>query len=276
MTCLGWGFGTVSNRLVPVLALLLLETPLNWIGGVCHEGGHGLVALAQGGTFTGILFTESGSYALASSYLVWIGGWMGQYALAVAGLLLLWWLKPRSFLGRSVLVILIVQNLISEPPYIASLQGDSAAALSVLEAAGFGKLPSIAILEALALILALIGIYVAWRIVKTYVSNVFLWIGSRRASWASLLFVAGSAAYVWFGNMVPSESVLTANIIFQVVSFAAFLVIFSLFVIPRPPIESLGIPKGGPTTATLVFIILLFIEAQLFYFFALPITIPFP
>jgi hypothetical protein len=270
------GIGGVSNRLVPVLALLLLETPLNWIGLICHEGGHGLVALAQGGTFTGILFTQSGSYALASSYLVSIGGWMGQYALAVVALLLLWWLEPRSFLGRSVLVILIVQNLISEPPYIASLQGDSAGTLAVLEASGVGKLPSIAILEGLALVLALIGIYVAWRIVKTYFSNVFLWIGNRRASWASLLFVAGSSAYIWFGNLVPSESVLTTNIIFQVVSFAAFLVIFSLLVIPQAPVESSGVLKVIRTPATLVFIILLFIEAQLFYFFALPITIPFP
>jgi len=146
----------------------------------------------------------------------------------------------------------------------------------VLEATGIGKLPSIAILETFALILGVIGIYVAWRTVKTYVSSVFMWIGSRRAGWASLLFVAGSAAYIWFGNLVPSESVFTTNTFFQIASFAAFLVIFSLLVIPRPPVESSGIPKRGPTTATLGFIVLLFIEAQLFYFFALPITIPFP
>jgi hypothetical protein len=273
---LSWGTGGVSIRLVPVLALLLLNTPLNWIGVICHEGGHGLVALAQGGTFTGILLTQSGSYALASSYLVSIGGWMGQYALAVAALLLQWRLKPRSFLGRSVLVSLIVQNLISEPPYIASLQNDSAGTLAVLEATGIGRLPSIAILEALALILAGIGVYIAWRVVRSYVSNVFQWIGSRRASWASLFFVGGSAADVWLVNLFPSETVLTANIVFQVVSFAAFLAIFSLLVIPRATVESSVAPKGGPTTATVVFIILLFIEAQLFIFFALPITIPFP
>ena len=82
---------------------------------------------------------------IGKPYLVWIGGWMGQYALAIAALLLYWSVKPRSFLGRSVLVVLIVQNLISEPPYIASLQGDSAGTLKVLEATGISGWQSVAI-----------------------------------------------------------------------------------------------------------------------------------
>lgn len=201
---------------------------------------------------------------------------MGEYALAIAAMLLYWRIKPKSFLGRSVLVVLIVQNLISEPPYIASLQGDSAFTLKVLEATGIGRLPSVAILEITALALGLIGIYGAWRIFGTYLSGLFKWMGGWRASWASLLFVVPSSAYNWFANLVPGESVLTTNILFQVVSFIAFLVIFSLLVIPPAPVAILGAPGGGPTIATVVFIVLLFIEAQLVFFFALPITIPFP
>jgi hypothetical protein len=268
--------GVVSNRFVPVIALLLLETPLNWIGLICHEGGHGLVALFQGGTFTGLVITQFGSYALASSYLVSTGGWIGQYALAAAALVLQWRLKPRSFLGRSVLVILIVQNVIGEPPYIASLQNDSAGTLAVLEGTGIGSSASTPILEALALTLAVIGFYVAWAVVRAYVSEIFPWVRSRRAGLASLVFVAGSAADVWFGYVVTSEPVLGTNIAFQVLSGAAFLVIFSLFVIPRATVESTGVPSGGPTAATLVFIVLLFVEAQLLYFYALPITITIP
>lgn len=268
--------GSISERVIPILALILLETPLSWVGGICHEGGHGLVALAQGGTFTGILFTQSGSYALANSYLVWIGGWMGQYALAIAALLLYWRIKPKSFLGGSVLAVLIIQNLISEPPYISSLQGDSAFTLKMLEATGIGRLPSVAILEITALALGLIGIYGAWRIFRTYLSGLFKWIGDRRAGWASLLFVVGSAASNWFANLVPSESVLTTNIPFEAGSGIAFLIIFSLFVIPSAPVAVSGAPSGGPTTAAVAFIVLLFIEAQLVFFFVLPITIPFP
>ncbi len=234
------------------------------------------MALAQGGTFTGILVTQSGSYALAQSNLVSVGGWMGQYALAIAALLTYWKVRPKSFLGKSVLAVLIIQNLISEPPYIASLQGDSAATLGILEKAGIGMLPSIAILEITALVLGLVGIYGALRILRTYLSSIFSWIGSRRASWASLVFVVGEAAYTWFTNLVPSESVLTTNTLFQVASFIGFLVVFSLFVIPPVPVGTLGIPSRGPTITTVVFIVLIFVEAQIVFFFVLPITIPLP
>ena len=273
---MNWQAGSITNRLIPILALLLLETPLSWIGGICHEGGHGLVALAQGGTFTGILLTQSGSYALASSYLVWVGGWMGQYALAAAALLLYWKVKPRSFLGRTILAVLVVQNLIDEPPYIASLQGDSAFALKVLEATGIGRLPSVGILETAALVLGVIGIYGAWRTFRSYLSGVFNWIGGRRGTWASLLFVVGSAVFSWSSNLGLSESVLTTSILLQVASFIAFLLVFSLLVVPQAPV---GVPRttgGGPTVAALAFIVLLFVEAELASFFVLPITIPFP
>ncbi len=201
---------------------------------------------------------------------------MGDYALAVAALLLYWKVKPKSFLGRSVLAVLIVQNLINEPPYIASLQNDSSGALGVLEVTGIGKLSSIAVLEVTALVLGLVGIFCAWRIFRTYLSNLFGWIGSRRASLASLIFVVGSAAYTWFGYFVPSEYALTNNLLFQLVPFIGFLVVFSLFVVPPAPVGNPGTLGRGPTVATVAFIVLLFIEAQIVFFFVLPITIPFP
>jgi hypothetical protein len=262
-----------SDRLVPILALLLLETPLSWIGGFCHEGGHGLVALAQGGSFTGILFTQSGSYALASSYLVSIGGWVGQYTLAVVALLLYWRTRPTSFLGRSVLVVLIVQNLTNEPPYIASLQGDSAATLKLLEATGMGGLASESILEGAALLLGLVGTYVAWRAARTYLSSVFEWIAPRRATLASLFLVLGMAAYAWFADLVPSEIPLATNDLFQLVASVAFLLVFSLVVIP-PRLAPTPRKWSGPSGVTLAFIVLLFTEAQLIYWFVLPLTIP--
>jgi hypothetical protein len=267
---------SISRRLIPLLALLLLETPMNWVGLICHEGGHGVVALAQGGTFTGILLTQTVSYAMANSSLTSIGGWMGQYALAIAALLLYRRIKPRSFLGRSVLAVLIVQNLIGEPPYIASLQGDSAATLGILEKAGFGSFPSIAILEIAALVLGVIGVYGAWRIFRTYLSGTFSWIGGRRASWASLIFVIGSAAYAWFADLVPTEAAVANNLLFQAVSLAAFLAVFSLVVIPPMRTGSPAVLDRGPTTATVVFVVLLFVEAQLVYLFVLPIMIPIP
>ena len=267
----------VSRRLVPFLALLLLETPLSWVGLICHEGGHGLLALAQGGTFTGILITQSGSaYALASSSLVSIGGWIGQYALAIAVLLLCWKTKPKSYLGKSVLALLIVQNLTNEPPYIASLQGDSAATLRVLESTGIGRLPSMAVLEVTAVVLGIAGIYGAWRIFRTYLSSVFSWMGNRRASLASSLFVVGTAAYSWFADLIPGESVVVTNLTFQLVSFVGFLIIFPLLLIPPMPAGAPRAPDGGPTISTLAFLVLLFAWAQIVIFFVLPVTIPFP
>ena len=231
------------------------------------------MALVQGGTFTGIVFTQSGFYALANSYLVWIGGWMGQYALALSALLIYRRVKPKSFLGRSALVVLVVQNLISEPPYIASLQGDSQYTLRVLKATGLGGLPSVAAMETIALVLGLIGIYGAWRIFRSYLSSLFNWIGGRRAGWASLLFVAGSAADYWFTNLVPRVPA-TVNLL-RFPAEIGFLAVFSFLVIPPKPVGIQRIPDGGPTIATTVFIVLLFVEAQL-VFFVLPLTIPFP
>jgi hypothetical protein len=269
------GTRRISERLVPFLTFLLLQAPLGYVGTICHEGGHGILALAQGGTFTGIIITQSASYALATSHLVSIGGWAGQYALALAALLLFWALRPRSFLGRSVLTVIIVQNLVNEPPYIASLQGDSAATLKLLEATGMGQWPSLATIEAVALVLGLTGGYVAWKIFRSYLSNTFGWIGRRRAGLASVFFVAGSAAVSWLANLAPGGSALVTNALFQAVSAVAFLLLFSVVVIPPRSAESKE-ERRGPSKSTVAFVVLLFIETQLVYFFVLPVTLPFP
>ena len=264
------------GRLVPFAALLLLETPLNYVGLICHEGGHGVVALAQGGTFTGILITQTGSYALASSSLVWIGGWAGQYVLAVAALLLYWKARPRSFLGRSVLVVLAVQNLLNEPPYIASLQNDSEGALRSLETLGIGASASAILLVAIALALGAIGGYAAWKVVKNYLSSIFDWMTTRRAKWAALFFIVGSGAEVWVGYFVPSIASVTTSPLVLIPALIAFFLLLSLVVVPPPPPEFVQSRRQGPSIPTLTFIMILFIEAQIVFFLSLPLTIPFP
>ena len=266
----------LSERFIPILTLLLLSTPLSYIGDVCHETGHGLLALAQGGTFTGIVIGRTESYALANSYLVSIGGWMGQYALAAFVVLLSWGFKPKSFLGKSAVVMLVLQNLINPPAYMASLQGDSARTLQILEATGIGNPESLAILESAATVLMLIGLYVSWRIVRTYFSGIFQWASRRRSSLASLLFVGGSAASVWYAYSPLEGSVAITNPFIQSLFFLAFLIVFSFVVIPRPVSSLTRAMNAGPSLVTFAFVILLFLEAQLVYFFVLPVTIPFP
>lgn len=266
----------LSERFIPILTLLLLSAPLSYIGDFCHETGHGLLALAQGGTFTGVVIGQSGSYALANSYLVSIGGWIGQYALAAFVLLISWRFKPKSFLARSTVAMLVLQNLIAQPAYIASLQGDSARTFQVLEATGIGQQASVALLESVALVLLLVGVYVSWRIVRTYFSEVFQWASSRRSSLASTLFVAGSAASVWFAYSSLGESMVITNTLTQVLFFMAFLVAFAFVVIPPPSLSLTRANNSGPSIVTFAFVILLFLEAQLVCYFVLPVTIPFP
>jgi hypothetical protein len=267
----------LTDRIVPILTLLLLSTPLTYIGTIFHEEGHGLLALAQGGTFTGIVIGQGPSYALASSYLVPIGGWIGDYVLLVMVLLLSWILKPRSFLARSVVAMLVLFESIGPPAYIASLQGDSAATLHILEATGIGYGASVAILESVALVLFLAAAYVSWRVFRPYFSQSFPWITRRRASLAAISFVVASEAIILAGNVSPVFGTTMALVsVVQVAIFAAFLVGFSLLAIPAAPPDSTGRPDGGPSTSTVVFVVLLFIEAQLVFFFVLPITIPFP
>jgi hypothetical protein len=169
-----------------------------------------------------------------------------------------------------------LQNLTAPPPYIASLQGDSARTLQVLQATGIGQQASTALLESAAIALLLVGGYVSWRIMRKYFSEVFLWLSSLRSSLASAFFVAGGAATVWFAYSSLGESVMITNSLAQVLFYMAFLIVFAFIVIPPPPSSSTRANDSGPSIVTFVFVILLFLEAQLVYYFVLPVTVPFP
>jgi hypothetical protein len=267
---------TLSDRFIPVLTLLVLSTPLSYIGTVFHEEGHGLLALAQGGTFTGIVIERGMAYALANSYLVSIGGWMGQYVLLVIVLVLSWRLKPKSFLVRSVVAVLILHESFDQPQYIASLQGDSASTLQVLEATRIGQGASVAILESTALVLLAFGAWLSWRVFRTYFSQVFPWIESRRAGKASVLFIALVIASVFAASTPMGESVLASNAFGQTLIALAILMILSFVAIPPAP-QTWQRPKDwGSRYPAFTFALLLFVEAELVYFFVLPLTIPFP
>jgi hypothetical protein len=267
---------TLSDRFIPILTLLLLSTPLSYIGTIFHEEGHGFLALAQGGTFTGIVIGQNEAFALANSYLVSIGGWIGQYVLLVIVLGLSWRLKPKSFLARSAIAMLVLHETIDEPAYIASLQGDSAGTLQVLEATGIGRGASVAILESIALVLLAFGAWLSWRVFRTYFMQVFPWVERRRSGLASILFVVLAIATV-FAVLAPKEvSVLATNGISQALVFVAVLMAISFIAIPPAP-QAWQRPKDwGGRYPAFAFVLLLLAETELVYFFVLPITIPFP
>jgi len=266
----------LSARFIPLLAFLLLNTPLSYIGDIFHEGGHCFLALAQGGTCTGIIIGQGESFALASSYLVSIGGWAGQYVLVALVILLAWRVTPKNFLARSAVTVIVFQNLINPPAYIASLQGDSAAALGLLEAAGIGRPASVIILESVAMILFSVGGYVSWRYVRRYFTDVFKWVSARRLAAAAMLFVAGSVASTLAAYTALGKAMLLTSAGVQAFAAFAFLVIFAFLIIPSPPATWQGAESTGPSHATVAFVILLFVEAQLIFYFVLPITILFP
>ena len=267
---------TLSERFVPILTLLMLSTPLSYIGAIFHEEGHGLLALVQGGTFTGIVIGQGGSYALANSYLMSIGGWIGQYVLLITVLTLAWRLKPKSFLARSAVAILVLHETIDQPGYIASIQGDSAAAMRLLEATGIGEAASVATMEAVASVLLVVGGYISWRVLRTYFSQVFPWIGKRRSSQASFLFVILSVTDVLAGNTPMGESLIVSNVTNQFLIFIGLLLFLSLVAIPPAPQSWQKPVDRGTHYPAFAFALLLIIEAELVYFFVLPITIPFP
>ncbi|HXW94760.1 MAG TPA: hypothetical protein VEJ19_03540 [Nitrososphaerales archaeon] len=266
----------LSTRFIPLLTFLLLNTPLSYIGDIFHEEGHCFLAIAQGGTCTGIIIGQSESFALASSYLVSVGGWTGQYVLVAMVILLVWRIKPKSFLARSAVTVIVFQNLVNPPAYIASLQGDSAAVLSLLEGDGVGRTMSVVILESIAIILYSVGIYVSWRYVRRYFSDVFQWVNTRRTTAAAVLFVAVTAASTLFSYTSLGERMLLANAGVQAIAALTFLVIFAFLIIPPPPATWKGTEGLGPSRVTVAFVVLLFVEAQLIFFFVLPLAILFP
>ena len=267
---------TLSARFIPLLAFLFLNTPLSYIGDIFHEEGHCFLALAQGGTCTGIIIGQSESYALASSYIVSVGGWAGQYVLVAIVILLALRIKPKSFLARSAVTIIVFQNLINPPAYIASLQGDSAAALNILEEAGVGRLASVIFLESAAIILFLVGGYVSWRYVRRYFADLFRWVSARRLNAAAMLFVAGGIASTLFAYTSLGRAMLLTSAGIQAIAALGFLAIFAFFIIPPPPAMWKGTESTGPSFAMVTFAILLFVEAQLIFYFVLPVTILFP
>jgi hypothetical protein len=266
----------LSDRFIPILTLLLLSTPLSYIGAFFHEEGHGLLALAQGGTFTGIVIGRDVSYALANSYLVSIGGWMGQYVLLLITLGLSWRLRPNSFLAQSTVAMLVLHESIDQPGYMASLQGDSAGTLHLLEAAGIGQGASVALLESIAFLLLGVGMYVSWRVFRTYFSRVFPWLERKRASEASVLFVVLGAVTVFAGFTPIGETGIVSNPFDQALFFAAFLILLSFFAVPPAPLSWKKVRKMSTSYAAFAFALLVFIEAELVYLFVPPITIPFP
>ena len=267
---------TLSDRIIPILTFLLLSTPLSYIGTVFHEEGHGLLALAQGGTFSGIVIEQGAAYALANSYLVSIGGWIGDYLLLAVVLTVSWKLKPKSFLARSAVAMIVIHEAFTVPRYIASLQGDAEATLQVLERAGVKSGTSVFLLESVACALLAIGVYISWRVLRSYFSQSFPWMEGRRSSRVAMLFVVLVTISV-FSTIAPTEGpVIASDFVFQALVAAGLLFLFSLVAIPPAP-ESW--PKASDSRVpipTFAFSILLFIEAELVYFFVLPVTIPFP
>jgi len=266
----------LSARFIPLLSFLLLNTPLGYVGALFHEEGHCILALAEGGTCTGVVIGQSGDFALANSYLVSIGGWIGQYFLVAVVVLIAWKFEPKGFLAKSVVTIFVVDNLLNPPAYIASLQGDSAGVLTILEGTGINQLVSVAIVESAAIVLFLVGGFVAWRYLRKYFAEVFGWVGAKRSSAAAALFIAGGAASILLVYTPFGEAALTNNVAGQILVALAFLVIFSFIVIPAPPPAWKATDNAGPSLTTVVFVVILFLEAQLFYYFVLPIWLPFP
>jgi len=267
---------TLSARFVPILTLLMLSTPLSYVGTIFHEEGHGLLALAQGGTFTGIVIGQGGSYAFANSYLVSIGGWIGQYVLLIIVLVLSWRLQPKSFLARSAVAMLVLHETIDQPGYIASLQGDSAAALRLLEATRIGEAASVVTIEAVAFVLLAIGGYISWRVLRTYFSQVFPWTTKGRSSQASFLFVVLAVTEVLAGNIPIGESAIGSSVTNQFLVFIGLIFLLSFVAIPPAPQSWQKPVEWGTPYPAFAFALLLLLEVELVYFFVLPITIPFP
>jgi len=197
---------------------------------------------------------------------------LGQYVLAISVLLLARALTPKSFLGRSIVVILVIQNLIEQPPYIASLWGDSLGALQVLDATGIGLNLSIGLLEGAAAVLFILGGYFCWKILREYLSHVFAWMGSRTSSQTALVLVGFYSAIVWAGSTVLNGTSFLWPSTTGAAIFVAFLLIFSLVIIPPAP-RSWDGANAGPSSVTLAIIFLFFVESLLIYYFVLPIMI---
>jgi sterol desaturase/sphingolipid hydroxylase (fatty acid hydroxylase superfamily) len=126
-----------------------------------------------------------------------------------------------------------------------------------------------------AVLLLLVGGYVSWRIFRNYFLGIFQWMGSRRSSEVSATFVAVISMASLFAYTSFGESLVT-NTLTQILLGLAFLLVLALVAIPRAPSSWPETQYSGPSLATFVFELLIFLEAQLVYYFVLPVTIPFP
>ena len=130
-------------------------------------------------------------------------------------------------------------------------------------------------MEAVALVLLAIGGYISWRVLRTYFSQVFPWIEKRRSGRGSFLFVALVATSI-FARFTPiGESVIVSSAISQFLVFVGVLLV-SLVAVPPAPQSWQKAKDWGTPYPAFAFALLLLVEAELVFFFVLPITIPFP
>lgn len=251
------------HRLIPLLTLVMLLSPVYYLTGFCHELGHGLIGLGQGFSFTGIVLGRNSAYAMVqNSPSVSIGGWIGQYALAVGVGLASWKAKPRSFTARSLVFIIVIQNLLGPPLAIASLTGDSGNLLAMISPPLSASLV-VAVLEGTAAALFIIGFYYSTGIAQRYFEHVFPWMSEGRSRYLALLAVALSAANVTLTFPLPWIGPLFLIPIFGL-AFA--------FIPTRPALHP-SVPTG-PARTTFVITLLIFVLSEAIYYFVLPITIP--
>jgi hypothetical protein len=261
---MGWSRSLLSGRrFVPLLTLVLIAFPVSYVTTLCHELGHGLVGLTQGFQFTGIFLGPGVAYALVTnSPLVSLGGWLGQYTLAVCVALFSWKVNPRSFTARSLAFIIIAENLIETPFAIASLSGDSGNLL-LMTSPSFGASLVVAILEGSAVALFAVGFYFSFRVAQKYFGHVFPWVNDRRTSYLALFAIALVAAYGILGYFTAWAEPLLLVLFFTLVFMS----------IPSPPSSS-SIMPSGPTRVTFIIVFLVFLSTEVFQNLILPLTIP--
>jgi len=251
------------NRFIPLLTLVLLSFPVGYLTVLCHELGHGLVGLAQGSPFTGIFLGVNLAYALVNnSPLVSVGGWIGQYALAAGVGLASWKAKPRSFTARSLVFIVVLENLVGPPFAIASLKGDSGN-LQLMTSPPLSGGLVVAALEGTAAALFIIGSYFAIGVAQNYFRHVFPWITERRAWYLALFAIAFVAVEGTIGYQLSGTGPLLLSI--------CFVLVFTL--IPaRPDLDSISTTLPSRTTFAITLLVFVLVEA--ITYLVLPITIP--
>jgi hypothetical protein len=241
----------------------MLYSPAYYLTIICHELGHGLIGLAEGFTFTGIVVGRNVDYALVqNSPLVSVGGWLGQYALAAGVGVAAWRIRPRSFTVTSLAPIIVVANLLAPPLYIASLTGDSGNLLLMISPS-LGTHLTVAILEGSAAVLLIIGFYLSIRIVQTYFRQVFPWMSERRSGYLTIIAVA----------LLPADTVVSDFLSWSGPLFLVLIFALGFVLIPARPASHQPAPVG-PSLGAFVITLLVFVLGGAIFYMVLPITIP--